>query len=136
MYEKYWYSHRVQNRNFTYLLTQPWNYFSTAKPVFPFPQKILIVFSVVGGLLCIVELLGVVLSCCMASQHAHVEREAEDWEYEYGNGNPHDDGSPVMAHRKRAQQQQQQGSRGGGSRPVTPQTLMSNDLSSHHETAF
>ena len=49
-------------------------------------QKILIVFSVVGGILSIVELLGVVLSCCMASQHAQAEREAEDWEYDYGNG--------------------------------------------------
>ena len=40
--------------------------------------------------------------------------ENEDWEYnEYGGG-------------------------GGGNftRPPTPQTMMSNDLSSHHETAF
>ena len=99
-------------------------------------QKILIVFSVVGGILSIVELLGVVLSCCMASQHAQAEREAEDWEYDYGNGFGRPDSPGTGRKQQQRDQRQQQGRGGGGSRPITPQTMMSNDLSSHHETAF
>ncbi len=38
---------------------------------------ILLVFAVVGGFLAVIELLGVVLSCCMASRLAEVEREEE-----------------------------------------------------------
>ena len=55
------------------------------------------------------QLLGIVLACCFANQIAKIENE--DWEYnEYGIGN--------------------------STRPPTPQTMHSNDLSSHHETAF
>ena len=47
---------------------------------------ILLVFAVVGGLLAIVELLGVVLSCCMASQFSQLEREAAGSELHWGGG--------------------------------------------------
>ena len=58
------------------------------------------------------QLLGIVLACCFANQIAKLENE--DWEYnEYGGGNG-----------------------GNFTRPPTPQTMHSNDLSSHHETAF
>jgi hypothetical protein len=79
---------------------------------------ILIVFAIGGGILAIVELLGVVLGCCMASQLADTEHE--DWEYEYGGDREGGVG----------------GGGGGGARPHTPQTMMSTDVSSQHETAF
>ncbi len=41
-------------------------------------QTILLVFSVCGGLLCMIDLLGIVLACCMASQIAHNEEIMED----------------------------------------------------------
>ena len=44
-------------------------------------QIILVVFSVVGGLIAILELLTVVLACCFANQISKVERD-EGWDYE------------------------------------------------------
>ena len=80
---------------------------------------ILLVFAIVGAILAIIELLGVVLACCMASQYAHEEEmERDDWGYEdypVGGG-----GGAGIQHQ----------------RPNTPQTVMSQDISSHHETAF
>lgn len=75
---------------------------------------ILIVYCVVGGVLGIMQLLSVVLACCFANQIAKLE--GDEWEYDYGN--------PTF------------GGGAGGTRPPTPQTLMSNELTSHHETVF
>ncbi len=47
---------------------------------------ILLVFAVVGGFLAVIELLGVVLSCCMASRLAEVEREEEEAASRMGGG--------------------------------------------------
>ncbi len=52
---------------------------------------ILLAFAVVGGLLAIVELLGVVLSCCMASQLAAVEREEDAAAEQWGGGGEYGD---------------------------------------------
>ena len=49
---------------------------------------ILFVFAVAGAFLAVVELLGVVLACCLASQFAQLEEE-EDWDYDYGPDGRH-----------------------------------------------
>ena len=46
-------------------------------------QVILIVFAVFGSLLAMLELLSIVLACCMASHIAHSE-DMDDWDYDGG----------------------------------------------------
>jgi CD63 antigen len=82
---------------------------------------ILLTFSIAGGLLAMVELLGVVLACCMASSFAHAEQNDDYWDNDFGGGVAIDDG---IIHRSHP------------SGRATPQTMMSNDHSSQHETAF
>lgn len=53
---------------------------------------ILLVFAIVGAILAIVELLGVVLACCMASRFA--KSEDEEWDYAY-DGQPIGGGQPI-----------------------------------------
>ena len=83
------------------------------------PQAILIVFTVAGFLIALVELLGVVLSCCLASHYAALEQESEaEWRHDFG--------------------QYEEDHEGRMPRSPTPQTIVSQagDASSHHETAF
>ena len=47
-------------------------------------QVILIVFAVTGSLIAMVELLSIVLACCMASHIAHAEDMGDEWGYDGG----------------------------------------------------
>ncbi|XP_040565316.1 CD63 antigen [Lepeophtheirus salmonis] len=73
-------------------------------------QLILIVFAVVGGILAIIELLGIVMSCCMASSAAE---QRSHWE-----GSTNNDFHDLPS-----------------TRPVTP-SPMDVMMTSQHETAF
>jgi hypothetical protein len=94
------------------------------------------VFSIAGGLLSVIELLGVVLSCCMASHIA--DGEDIEWALDYeggGGGGGVDDcidhlgfGSIGGIDRRRGGEMGVARKQRSFPRPGTPQTMMSNDL--------